>query len=67
MAAAIHDGRSGALLSRLTEAEPATLHVELRKRDAADEIVAQQDCVIDAGSQARGRGTHWSVRDRLQR
>lgn len=37
----------GALFSRLTEAEPATLHIELRKRDAADEVVAQQDCAIE--------------------
>jgi very-short-patch-repair endonuclease len=37
----------GALLSRLTEAEPATLHIELRKRGEADEVVAQHDCVIE--------------------
>lgn len=37
----------GALLSRLTEAEPATLRFELRCRKAPDVLIAHQECVVE--------------------
>ena len=37
----------GALLSRLTEAEPATLRFELRSRKAPEKVVAQHECVVE--------------------
>ena len=37
----------GALLSRLTEAESALLHFELRSRKQPDEVLARQDCAVE--------------------
>jgi very-short-patch-repair endonuclease len=37
----------GGLLSRLTEAEPATLRFELRSNKAPDVLIAQHDCIAD--------------------
>lgn len=37
----------GALLSRLTEAEPATLHFELRSRNESETVIAQHDRVVE--------------------
>ena len=36
----------GSLLSRLTEAEPATLHLELRSRKDPATVIAQHECVV---------------------
>lgn len=37
----------GSLLSRLTEAEPATLHFELRSRNESETVIAQHERVVE--------------------
>lgn len=37
----------GSLLSRLTEAEPATLYFELRSRKEDETVIAQHECVVE--------------------
>ena len=49
----------GALLSRLTEAESALLHFELRTRKQADEILARHESAVEL--LAKSMGWHWSV------
>ncbi|MBT9498432.1 MAG: DUF3320 domain-containing protein [Zoogloea sp.] len=37
----------GSMLSRLTEAEPATLHFELRSRKEPETVIARHECVVE--------------------